>query len=118
MNKYKTKLEEEKNLLEEELNTLGIVDKTGDWEATPDKEEINQEVQDEADLSERAEEYEEKSQKLNHLEERLANVNKALQKIENRTYGICEICGSGIEEDRLEVNPAATTCKKCINKIE
>jgi len=116
-NKYKIKLEEEKKLLESELGELGKVDKTGDWEASPDGEEVNQEVQDEADLSERASDYEERSSKLNLLEQRLVTINNALQKIEDNTYGICEICGSKIEEDRLEANPAATTCKKCMDKI-
>jgi RNA polymerase-binding protein DksA len=113
---YKTKLEEEKKLLIDELTTLGRVDSGGDWEATP-SDEINQEVQDEADMAERAEDYEEKSIKLNSLELRLTDIKKALGKIESKDYGICENCGKEIETDRLEANPAATTCKECMNKI-
>ena len=116
-NIYKIKLEEEKKLLEEELLTLGKVDKTGDWETTEDNEISNQEVQDEADMAEKSSDYEERSIKLNALEVRLSNINKALEKIEKGNYGICEVCGNEIEEDRLEVNPAALTCKKCMNKI-
>ena len=114
---YKTKLEEEKKLLVDELSELGKVDKTGDWEATPEEEMNNQEVPDEGDMAERAEDYEERSMKLNMLETRLSNINKALGKIEGGKYGICESCGKEIEEDRLEVNPAATTCKACMNKV-
>lgn len=114
---YAKKLEEEKILLENELSSIGKVDKTGDWEATPDSEVSNQEVQDEADMAEKSEEYEERSSKLNSLEVRLADVNKALEKIENGSYGICESCENKIEEDRLEANPAARTCKECMNKI-
>lgn len=114
---YKTKLEEEKGLLVAELADLGKVDETGDWEATPDKDAINQDVQDEADMAERSEDYEEKSMKLNSLESRLADINKALGKIDTSNYGICEKCGKEIEEDRLEANPAATTCKECMNKV-
>lgn len=114
---YKTKLEEEKKLLEDELGELGKVDKTGDWEATPEEEMNKQEVPDEGDMAERAEDYEERSIKLNTLEIRLADINKALGKIEAGKYGICEICGKEIEEDRLEVNPAAITCKECMNKV-
>ena len=32
-------------------------------------------------------------------------------------YGICENCKKEIENDRLEVNPAAKTCKECMDKI-
>ena len=114
---YKTKLEEEKKLLKEELASLGKVDDTGDWEATPDSESSSQEVQDEADMAEKTEDYEERSVKLNSLEERLTDINKALGKIEDGTYGICEICNKKIEEDRLEANPAALTCKECMEKV-
>lgn len=113
-NNYKIKLEEEKKSLEEELNSLGRVDKEGDWSATPDNETLTQEVQDEADLAERAEDFEERASKLNLFEEKLVKVNKALAKIEAGNYGICENCGKKIEEDRLEANPSAETCKECM----
>lgn len=113
---YKIKLEEEKALLETELSELGKVDKKGDWEASPEGEMVVQEVQDEADMAERAEDYEERSLKLNSLEKRLADINEALEKIEKGNYGICVVCQKKIEEDRLDVNPAAKTCKECIDK--
>lgn len=114
---YKIKLEEEKNLLEEELSSLGKVDNTGDWEATPEDESNNQEVQDDGDMAERTEDYEERSIKLNSLEGRLSDIKKALEKIDNDNYGICENCNKEIEEDRLDANPAAPTCKECMEKI-
>jgi len=114
---YKTKLEEEKKLIEDELSEIGKVDKTGDWEAKPEDEMNSQEVPDEGDLAERSADYEERSIKLNTLEFRLSDIKKALGKIENGKYGICEICGKKIEEDRLEVNPAAKTCKECMEKV-
>ena len=117
LNINKTKLEEEKKLLESELSELGRVDKTGDWEAVPESENAGQEVQDEGDMAGRAEDYEERSMKLNLLETRLGDINKALGKIETKGYGICEVCGKDVEEDRLEVNPAAKTCKECMEKV-
>ena len=114
--KYKTKLLEEKKQLEEILGELGVVDKTGDWEATPDNETANQEVPDEADMAERSADYHERSIKLDSLEERLEDIRKALDKIESGDYGICEVCGKEIEADRLEANPSAMTCKNCMNK--
>ena len=117
LDKYKAKLEEEKKLLEEELGELGKVDDTGDWEATAEVELKNQEVSDDGDMAERSEDYEERSIKLSLLETRLSNIKLALETIENGKFGICENCGKKIEEDRLEVNPAAMTCKGCMNKV-
>ncbi len=114
--KYKTKLMEEKKKVESLLKELGVVDETGDWEATPENEMVEQEVQDEADMAERSTDFEERTIKLNSLEERLGDIRKALAKIEKGNYGICEDCGNPIESDRLEVNPSAMTCKKCMNQ--
>jgi RNA polymerase-binding transcription factor DksA len=116
-NTNKIKLEEEKKLLEVELSSLGKVDKTGDWEATPDTEITSQDVPDEADMFEKAEDFEERSMKLDSLEARLADINKALEKLTGDSYGICENCKKEIEGDRLEANPAALTCKECMEKV-
>ena len=40
------------------------------------------------------------------------DIKRALKKIKDDEYGKCELCGEDIEEDRLEANPAARTCKK------
>lgn len=114
---YKVRLEEEKNLVLSELADLGKVDKTGDWQATPDSEIVSQEVPDEADMADRAEDYEERSIKLAALESRLENINRSLSAIANNEYGICENCHKQIEEDRLAVNPSAQTCKTCMNIV-
>ncbi|MBI3627421.1 MAG: hypothetical protein HY220_01540 [Candidatus Sungbacteria bacterium] len=41
------------------------------------------------------------------LEDRLREVNRALEKIENGGYGICENCANSIPAERLAANPAA-----------
>ncbi len=43
------------------------------------------------------------------LEREYHDVNKALKKIEDGTYGICEVTGETIPYERLEANPTATT---------
>ena len=117
MEKYKVKLEEEMKLLEEELAAIGKEDaETGDWEATPESEEKSQDVEDDGDMAERAEDYEERSSALGVLELRLNDIKKALAKIEEGKFGICEICGNKIEEERLEVNPSAKTCEADMEK--
>lgn len=40
----------------------------------------------------------------------LIYVENALSRIENGTYGECEVCGKDIEEKRLEALPYATLC--------
>lgn len=112
---FKTKLLDEKKVLEKGLAGVGRINPGNpvDWEAKPDNLNIL-----EADKNERAdriEEYEENSAVQVTLEDRLKEVNDALERIEKAKYGICEIKGEEIEEDRLNANPAARTCKIHIN---
>ena len=50
------------------------------------------------------------------LEVSLYNVNKALKKIEEGNYGICEKCQEPIAPERLSAFPSATACMKCKEK--
>jgi len=111
----KTLLEEERARLERELGSLGRInpDNPKDWEPTPDTMDTMRADKNEA--ADAVEEYEARSAVEVELENRLLHVNKALERIENNTFGVCEIGGEAIEEDRLEANPAATTCKKHLN---
>ena len=63
------------------------------------------------DVADRTEEYDERRATLATLEGRYNDIRRAIKKIEDGTYGICEMGGEEIEEDRLEANPAARTCK-------
>ena len=45
--------------------------------------------------------------------ERLAEIERALGKIKNGTYGVCDICGQPIDRARLEALPQANSCLKC-----
>lgn len=107
---YKKLLEEEKNTLVSELSDIGIKKPDGEWEATPVAPEEG-ETSDENDVADRFEGYEERSATLTTLQKRLEDVDAALAKITEGTYGICEVSGEPIEEDRLAANPAARTCK-------
>lgn len=48
----------------------------------------------------------------------LQKILKAIQKIKDGTYGICEECGDEISESRLSVRPEATLCIKCKEEEE
>ena len=60
--------------------------------------------------ADRFEEFEENSAIMVPLKARLDEVNNALGRIEEGTYGTCSVCANPIEEDRLNANPAASTC--------
>jgi len=47
------------------------------------------------------------------LKEFLSDITHALDKFEQGTYGLCDICGQPIEIARLEVLPQASMCLKC-----
>jgi RNA polymerase-binding transcription factor DksA len=116
INYYKDKLEKEKLVLESELKTVAHVNPNNpnDWEAS-----YTNTGTDGADMLEVADEiegYQNNVSILNSLETRYNEVLKALEDIENGRYGICEVSGEAIEEDRLEANPAARTCKEHMNK--
>ena len=46
----------------------------------------------------------------------LPQLRKALQKIEDGSYGVCEKCSKPIEKERLEIVPGALVCMECIKK--
>jgi len=117
MNKdfFRNKLLEEKTKLEGELATIGTHEEgSSNWEAvqTLEDESINADVNEVAD---KIEEYRNNESIVNNLETQLVAVNDALKKLDEGTYGICEISGHPIEQDRLEANPAARTCKEHMN---
>ncbi len=108
---FKELLQNELSLLESELSTVGRKnpDNPSDWEATESMNGVDQ--ADELEVADSMNEFEDNRGILNKLEFRLNNVKKALEKIENGKYGVCEVCNKEIELDRLEANPAASTCK-------
>ncbi len=108
---FKALLEKEKERIVRELGGLGRINpaNTEDWVATPEDRDTMRADKNEA--ADAVEEYEGRAAVEVTLENHLQNIDAALKRIENGTYGVCEIGGEAIEEDRLEANPAATTCK-------
>lgn len=111
---FKEVLSKELETLEEELATVGRKnpENPNDWEAT-EGEDVDQ--ADEGEVAESMEKYKDNQAILEQLEIRMNEVKSALDKIEKGTYGICEIGGEQIEEDRLKANPSAKTCKAHMN---
>lgn len=112
---YKEALETEKALLEKEIMTLGhTIDDDGNWMATP-VEQPGPAGNDDPDKNVQAdynEEMGENQATSDVLKQRYNEIVVSLQNIADGTYGICSVSGEAIEEDRLDANPAAKTCKE------
>ena len=48
----------------------------------------------------------------------IKKVKKALDRIDNETFGICEKCGDDISIKRLKARPVTTQCIECKTKEE
>ncbi len=57
--------------------------------------------------------------RIRDRERKLINkIRKALEKIEDGTFGFCEVCGEPIEFKRLEARPVTTHCIECKTSAE
>ncbi len=48
----------------------------------------------------------------------IKKIKKALGRIENGTFGVCEACGEDISIERLKARPVTTQCIDCKTKEE
>lgn len=113
---FTSKLQDELKVVESELSTIGIKnpENPSDWEATGGT--IDSTATEKDELADRMEEYTANRAIVDELEIRYNNIKRALKKIKDGTYGICEVSKEPIEEDRLEANPAARTCGEHMNQ--
>ena len=107
LNNIKEKLLERKAKLKTQLNTFAEKDPrqednyNSDFPEFGDKEDENA-----AEVAV----FESNLSLEDTLEQSLEMINRALQKIKNGTYGLCEKCGETINEERLKIMPTATKC--------
>lgn len=105
LEEVKTKLTEERERLEGELSRF----------ATPTGTEGSYETKfqdmgtDEDEQASEVEQYVDDIALESNLESQLKDVLDALEKITQGTYGICEVSGEEIDQERLRVYPAART---------
>jgi len=50
------------------------------------------------------------------LAAKLADVERALEKLDEGTYGVCDACGSPITPERLEAIPWTALCVRCASE--
>jgi len=115
LKKIKEKLEEQKTLLETELQKFATKDKKlkGDWDTRFPKVDTVAGGQALEDAADQVEEYVNLLPVEHNMELRLQKINSALEKIKKGTYGKCEKCNKKIPEERLNIYPEATECTKC-----
>jgi len=48
----------------------------------------------------------------------IKKIKKALERIENGTFGVCENCGEDISDERIKARPVTTLCIDCKTREE
>ncbi|MFL6002350.1 MAG: TraR/DksA family transcriptional regulator [Nocardioides sp.] len=74
--------------------------------------------QDQADMGATSFERDHELTVLNNEREKLAQIDRALARIEDGSYGICESCGNPIGKMRAMAFPRATLCLTCKQREE
>ncbi len=104
-------LEAERDSLEEELANHGrIKGGDGDWQGSSGGLEGIE--ADPTDAADQIEELVTNVPLVEEMERRHREIMSALERMEGKTYGICEVSKESIPFKRLEANPAARTCIK------
>ena len=68
---------------------------------------------DQADTGTKTFEREQEISLANSILERITQVERALERLDDGTYGWCERCGTPIPVERLAAFPSATLCVSC-----
>jgi RNA polymerase-binding transcription factor DksA len=73
---------------------------------------------DQADAGTKTFEREHEMSLVYNARDMVLQTERALERIENKTYGRCEECGNSVGKARLQVFPRATLCMVCKQKEE
>ena len=73
---------------------------------------------DQADMGATSFERDQELVVVNNEREMLAQIERALARIDDGTYGVCESCGNPIGKMRLMAFPRATLCMTCKQREE
>ena len=105
---FKTRLEEERQKLEEALSRVGRRNPAHpqDWE--PVFTSVNEQSSSQDEVADKFEEMEQSLALQSAYEHRMEAIQSALAKIEAGTYGYCPACKKDIPVERLEADPAAS----------
>ena len=107
--KKRAKILEQMGFLEESTLSSTVKDSSGDLSSYPFHL---------ADQGTEAEEREKAFLFASREGRFLYHLDKALERIENGTYGKCRLCGKNVGIERLKAVPHATLCIECKSKEE
>ncbi|WP_298760807.1 TraR/DksA C4-type zinc finger protein [uncultured Nocardioides sp.] len=105
-------------LEEQRTHSLGIVAEQEDELSGLMRDSGDGAGQDQADLGATTFERDHEMSVLNNEREKLAQIDRALARIEDGSYGVCESCGQPIGKLRLMAFPRATLCMTCKQREE
>jgi RNA polymerase-binding protein DksA len=110
LNEFRRVLEAERDRLTEELEAIE--------EHLPEVEQVSMDTtggydEDLADVASDAFEREKGFAIESSVQELLNQVEEALTRIDEGTYGLCEVCGQPIHPERLRALPYARLCIEC-----
>ena len=113
LERFRKRLEEEKKRLEEvvadyerDLEEARLTESSSDRSPDPGNAEAS---------SMKLEYAKELSIEQNTLD-LLSKANRALERVDAGTYGLCESCGQAIPVERLDVLPYSTLCVECASR--
>lgn len=96
-----------------EVERGSIVDELQSYGADPHSEKVDRIAGINEGFADSAAATTERAEMLSRVastRDRLASVEDALTRIEEGTYGTCEVCGREISDARLEARPTSTHC--------
>jgi DnaK suppressor protein len=112
-----------RKLLEAERSRLEEVKSSAELESLEESEtesyqELSSVDQHSGDLGTATFEREKADSIRTSVEGQLADVEHALARLEAGSYGVCELCGKKIPDERLKARPAARFCIDDQAKVE
>lgn len=77
-------------------------DRPSDW-----GDQVTRQIDDEMDVA-----------LLEHKGEQLLRIERAIERLQRGSYGLCESCGLAIPVERLSALPATSLCVQCVERTE
>ena len=115
LERYEKILLTEKEQTQRIINSINEIQKRGNKDQSGD---LSSYSIHQADMGTDTDESEKRVYMLNKELEKIKEINSALRRVYDLSYGICEICGCYIPENRLKIVPYAKYCIECKSKEE
>ncbi len=103
---YRQRLEQQRAALEAELAEMKAVPENGMGYSNHQADDASEALDQATDLAMRQ-----------NAERLLYQVERALQRLDHGTYGVCRNCGNAITLERLEAIPYTRYCMECARKF-